>query len=605
MDDQRGELKGNLELPDFLKISASTNDGWGGTVISSNSTKTTSCKPVVRKTVSSPSHTQDPGSFVQELTSRLSRRTGSVKDSVEYEKRAGPEDISWDTSHQSLVRKRVSPDSRGSSEISSSDTFRSAESNQFSSARVGFPEPRVTRSSVTEISSNTETTSFRRLEDLEGLPGAVEDFHTVFREDFEDHQSSRSDTNLYLSSKSSRSAFNTAEAKQHAFRRRANTDLSQESVLTNLSGPGYTLQSRDYMREPRAHTLESRGREQRNADRSFTNLAPSSHPVTVNSIRGINVNYVNSCRGKASTGDRHHMGREAVNARPHGMQKHISRTAPAALRTYKLSEFDTKKLPRSSPVIYEVQTTGRIPHNPTAQGEGDRLTRSTGKIRDIGAEPPHRGVLSAYELPQPSLHTTVVTMPSQPPQAPLRNPQTVLSNQGKRPRPRPITNPAAVIASLDAGNTPVHSLPGTVSPLSDGSLSPLPPAPTPLTPETLSHLEMANFPPPTPNLKETTDAERRTLRASTDHSQFPDPSLDRSPNKTLTPSAHERTIVVESDEEGAHVTSRKHSLRQFPHESSSQVSGSSELSQAVHDQQEQEMDPYVTYEHQDLRITFV
>ena len=88
MDDQRGELKGNLELPDFLKLpvenrSAQSNDR---SVIPNapppplfRTADNNPRRPVVRKSLSTPAHLHEPVDFMQELAERLSKRSGSVK----------------------------------------------------------------------------------------------------------------------------------------------------------------------------------------------------------------------------------------------------------------------------------------------------------------------------------------------------------------------------------------------------------------------------------------------------------------------------------------------------------------------------------------------
>lgn len=89
MDDQRGELKGNLELPDFLKIQTSSkpaqgNDNFkvpyapppqGFRTVDRNVTR-----PALKKTFSTPvSQPPEKMDLMQELASKLSKRTESTK----------------------------------------------------------------------------------------------------------------------------------------------------------------------------------------------------------------------------------------------------------------------------------------------------------------------------------------------------------------------------------------------------------------------------------------------------------------------------------------------------------------------------------------------
>lgn len=90
MDDQRGELKGNLELPDFLKISASSKQAHGNDdfkvpyapppqgfrTVDRNVTRS-----ALKKTFSTPvNQAPEKTDLMQELASKLSKRTEPTKD---------------------------------------------------------------------------------------------------------------------------------------------------------------------------------------------------------------------------------------------------------------------------------------------------------------------------------------------------------------------------------------------------------------------------------------------------------------------------------------------------------------------------------------------
>ena len=611
MDDQRGELRGNLELPDFLKIPTCKSDASGSGVISSSN-----ARPVVRKTVSSPASTQPSGSFIHELTSQFNRRSRPLNESSECKKSVGSDnDESIFDSHP-RVRMNSSSSSRKSGVVDSRDDIHSWEKKGSSNLCVGTEGVRHYKSS-----SGSDGSCSTRASSPRDSSGAGQIYDSVFQEEYDsgtdarNHlpSGSRSDTNLYLSSQPYHNTCIAEEAKNDAFRRRANTDSCQDLRRTRELHNGHNQLSRviskessshipetfDHSRELRTHGQETSVKEQLSLDRSYSNLSPSQ-PVTVNTIRGINANYANSFRGRANTDNTHTLGSYIASNKPHGMQKHVNRSAPAALKTFKMNELDSKKLPRSSAVIYDVHTLGRIPRRGSPGFGGIRQARSTGKIRDIGVEPLYtKAVISAYDLSQPSLQSSFVNSSSNAPTPPPRDPQTTLTRHQTRNRPRPITESRSVIAALEGENTVDGSLQfescGSESPVTDRTLSPLPPAPSP--PETLHHLEMANFPPPTPELKETSNMENKLPRSvSTDPSQMTEVSPDGSPNNTLTPSVYERTLIADSDN-----LTPKSTFQQ-----ALDLSENPNFSRGTgQDEEGQEMDSYRTYEDDDLRITFV
>lgn len=90
MDDQRGELKGNLELPEFLKIPnnkpAQTDDDFNVPYAPPpppgfrNGVETNFKKPMVKKTMSTPlSQMPDKMDLMQELSAKLSKRSDATK----------------------------------------------------------------------------------------------------------------------------------------------------------------------------------------------------------------------------------------------------------------------------------------------------------------------------------------------------------------------------------------------------------------------------------------------------------------------------------------------------------------------------------------------
>ena len=91
MDDQRGELRGNLELPDFLKIPNSKPVQSGDMFKvpyapppppGFRNTETNFKKPVVKKTMSTPLiQMPEKIDLMQELTAKLSKRTDATKSS--------------------------------------------------------------------------------------------------------------------------------------------------------------------------------------------------------------------------------------------------------------------------------------------------------------------------------------------------------------------------------------------------------------------------------------------------------------------------------------------------------------------------------------------
>ena len=83
MDDQRGELKGNLELPDFLKIPASNKSAQGNENFkvphpphAFRTSERNVTKPVLKKTLSTPiDRPVEKMDLMQELAAKLSKKT--------------------------------------------------------------------------------------------------------------------------------------------------------------------------------------------------------------------------------------------------------------------------------------------------------------------------------------------------------------------------------------------------------------------------------------------------------------------------------------------------------------------------------------------------
>jgi hypothetical protein len=158
------------------------------------------------------------------------------------------------------------------------------------------------------------------------------------------------------------------------------------------------------------------------------------------------------------------------------------------------------------------------------------------------------------------------------------------------------TTPPSIVRIL----SPVQSNRNTNSPL------PLPPSPLP---DHVDDMDVADFPPPTPlcNLDSSGKSPHLDRGGVEQHLPAVTPSLDLSINKTITPSTNDRTFVAEPTNEGTPYGVPK----EFRRDNVSQ-----RLSSRLHDdsldsssrksgKEIPKLDPYVTYENEDLRITFV
>lgn len=199
-----------------------------------------------------------------------------------------------------------------------------------------------------------------------------------------------------------------------------------------------------------------------------------------------------------------------------------------------------------------------------------------------------KGNLSPFHIPHINSRKTEIFVPAAPGIKTYRK----MSSEVKA-RPRPITDSAELMAGLEEDSKippivppppPCDLLPNRLSPSSSDNTSPLPYPPSPEA-EQFRELEIADFPPPTPlsNIKGAKNI------CTTPNDDF---------NKTLTPGTCERTFVEEPYLEGTPYGSHRNSKninRKSGHNDESWTSK----------QIPEKLDPYVTYESDDMRITFV
>ena len=220
-----------------------------------------------------------------------------------------------------------------------------------------------------------------------------------------------------------------------------------------------------------------------------------------------------------------------------------------------------------------------------------------------------KGNTSPFHFPQVNARKAEVYIPSS--SAICAKPYRVVSSGADtKPRPKPITHSEELMAGLDddrnalADNEsilqPVTSTPcieglivasrveGLPSP-DRNSNSPLPLPPSPI-PDQMDELEVADFPPPTP-----------LCEAAESSAVTPDQRI----NKTITPSTNDRTFVSERTNQGTPLAAPKGFRDDVSHKPSSKLLEDSLDSSRKPAKDIPKLDPYVTYETDDLRITFV
>ena len=302
-------------------------------------------------------------------------------------------------------------------------------------------------------------------------------------------------------------------------------------------------------------------------DSGVMSRSAPTQPVTVNSLRGM---HAGAFRQRA--GDLTVDMRVARAARSHGMQKYSKSS----------QTLSSREAPRASPAVYDVRA---------ARGQQQEAARQPMK-----SNPAHRGMLCAYSLPEVNSHHVEVHVPGEgKPKVPFRKP----AQTEARPRPRPITDPEHIIARLERSSSSPDPMPRVTSPIS------LPPPPSPPS-DTLAELDIANFSPPAPLSPATSPRplsapEMSPPTLSVSDLRTPSPHSN-TVNKTLTPPSNERTFVGDVPEYGTPWPPHRGGVR-------TRIAGSGSDStdnrRSVEDKDLVTMDPYVTYEDKDLRVTFV
>ena len=306
--------------------------------------------------------------------------------------------------------------------------------------------------------------------------------------------------------------------------------------------------------------------------------SPRSQPVTVNSLRGMHA-YGSAFRqrsGDLSNDVR--TARTGGNTKLHGMQKYTSRSS---------QHLNSREVTRAAPAVYDVKPGWSQPETSVRQ--------------PIKSNPAHRGMITAYSLPEVNTHKVEVHIPREgKPKVPFRKP----AQQDRRPRPRPITDPEGIIAGLESS----LSSPGPHQTALSSEVrvtSPLPPAPSPPS-ACLADLEIANFSPPTPlSVNSSPCVSPQAHSVNSVRTPSPDPNV----NKTLTPASNDRTFVGETVEHGTPwVPNRGSVSKRVISPGSAGLKERLRESEKRRSKEEKEvvpLDPYVTYEDQDLRVTFV
>ncbi|KAK3710769.1 hypothetical protein QZH41_016752, partial [Actinostola sp. cb2023] len=311
----------------------------------------------------------------------------------------------------------------------------------------------------------------------------------------------------------------------------------------------------------------------------------STQPLTVNSIRGLptSTGNINNSIDEQDEPDKNVRVVQAVSV-------HKYNTYSAKQRT--LSSSSAPDYTRNVPYVYEA-----TPHEERRTSKTSIKRRQSDGIATNTATST-KGNLSPFHFPQLNTRKTEVFVPSTPGIKPYR----IISSESKPRRPKPITDSVELMQGLVedshiiADQPPAVTTPPTTSPRIPTSsvrniTSPLPLPPSPV-PDHVQDLDIANFPPPSP-LCEGVSTPLAT------------PNLDLSINKTITPGTNEKTFVAEPTNEGTPYGPHKESRRDNqklgsrlfdePRTSSSRKPGK-EIPQ---------LDPYVTYESDDMRITFV
>ncbi|XP_048584435.1 regulator of G-protein signaling 12 isoform X2 [Nematostella vectensis] len=316
-------------------------------------------------------------------------------------------------------------------------------------------------------------------------------------------------------------------------------------------------------------------------------VPPYDHhqPLTVNSIRGL---YTSTGNIRMSTEE----GRErtVVPSKFHSHNKYRN-------RNFSAPSFGTS---RTDPYVYESSSDG-------VQSISEKY-RSSGKIRDISSIARETRSRGPYYLPEVEVDQAEVHVPSGTSKTPRYRPTL----PDRKPRPRPITDQSSVIAGLErdrarsesessTGDPPMpNALSPTPSGLSSTTGSPLPQFPSP--PDDSADLGVADFPPPTPLISGRSTGEKAQHRRVTSlqaDSLTPELSI----NKTITPtSGNDRTLTSDTPDDATPVASKKHSINDVTTRLNSRLHEGErgELGKSM-----SKLDPYVTYETDDLRITFV
>lgn len=301
----------------------------------------------------------------------------------------------------------------------------------------------------------------------------------------------------------------------------------------------------------------------------------STQSLTVNSIRGLpsSTGNINNRINEDDDSEKNVRVVQSVSAHKYNTSRTKQRT---------LSSSSEPDYSRNRPYVYEVTSK-----------EGRPKSQPVIKRRQSDGIPTSKSNLSPFHLPQINSRKTEVFVPSTPGIKPYR----IISSESK-PRPKPITDSNEVQSGLDdippiVPPPPPCDLPlpppASTSPRSDtNSTSPLPLPPSPV-PDHIGELDIADFPPPTPLSKGGKGA----------YTPLTTPMGDR----TLTPGTNERTFVAESADDGTPYG--PHTDRRNNYKPGRRVNEDSWSSSSKRNEIPLKLDPYVTYESDDMRITFV